>query len=311
MRLPYAMLGALRQSPLCNTRWDGVIWYSPTIFLGPLVRVLRRESGCRTYLILRDIFPEWAVDMGLMNRGPAYFFFKFIERQQYAVADTVGVQSAANLPYMRKWAARLGGRLEVLQNWLGDADDTGCRIRVDKGNLAGRKIFAYVGNMGVAQAIDVFLDMAARMRKRHDVGFVFVGRGSDAASQRLENVLFHEEIEPCEIPGLLVQCHVGIVALDRRHKTHNVPGKFLTYMQAGVPVLACINPGNDLVNLINDQRVGFVCTSGDPATLVRLAEKLISDPEELRAMGYRARALARRMFSTHRAVQQIVAALSA
>jgi hypothetical protein len=63
------LLRARRQSGLGRERWDGVVWYSPTIFLGPIVRVLRRESRCRSYLILRDIFPEWAVDMGLMRRG--------------------------------------------------------------------------------------------------------------------------------------------------------------------------------------------------------------------------------------------------
>jgi len=67
-------------------------------------------------------------------------------------------------------------------------------------------------------------------------------------------VLFYDEIDPDEIPGLYAQCHVGIVALDPRHKTHNIPGKFLSYMQSGLPVLASINPGNDLVELI--QRSG-------------------------------------------------------
>src|SRR6266446_4830708 len=68
LRLPYVLLRALRQSKLSTARWQGVVWYAPSIFLGPIVRTLRRESGCRSYLILRDIFPEWAVDMGLMGR---------------------------------------------------------------------------------------------------------------------------------------------------------------------------------------------------------------------------------------------------
>ncbi len=67
--LSFAMWRGWRKSPLRNERWDGVIWYSPTIFLGPLAGAVRRASGCRGYLILRDIFPEWAVDMGLLRRG--------------------------------------------------------------------------------------------------------------------------------------------------------------------------------------------------------------------------------------------------
>lgn len=317
MRLPYALLRALRQSEFSDQRWDGVIWYSPTIFLAPIIRVLRRESRCRSYLILRDIFPEWAVDMGLMKRGLPYRFFKIIERSQYAVADTIGVQTPANLPYIRANSRTPGQRLEVLQNWLSEGKNVGCSVDIRKTYLAGRKIFVYAGNMGVAQGMDVFVDLAERMQRRNDVGFLFVGRGSDAtrlasAAQKksLNNVLFHDEIDPSEIPGLLAQCHVGILALDPRHKTHNIPGKFLTYMQAGIPVLARINPGNDLETMIKVETVGRVCAGGDASTLQTLAEELIGDREELRAMDERARRLSRRLFSSSTAAQQIVAALT-
>ncbi|MBM4006020.1 MAG: glycosyltransferase family 4 protein [Planctomycetes bacterium] len=316
MRLPHVLLRALRQSGLGREGWDGVVWYSPTIFLGPIVKVLRRESRCRSYLILRDIFPEWAVDMGLMRRGLAYRFFKWIERGQYAVADTIGVQTPANMPYLEGWARRTGRRLEVLQNWLRPATNEGCRIDLSQTALVGRKVFVYAGNMGVAQGMDDFVELAERLRAREDVGFLFVGRGSDAArfaamveSKRLDNVLFHDEIEPKEIPGLLAQCHVGIVALDVRHKSHNIPGKFLTYMQAGIPVLARINPGNDLERLINDERVGRVCTGGDADMLCRLAEDLLSNPAEMEAVRARGRDLSDRLFSSTAAVRQIVKAL--
>lgn len=317
MRLPYTLLRGLRESGLRHTRWHGVIWYSPTIFLAPIVRAIRRESGCRSYLILRDIFPEWAVDMGLMRRGVAYRFFKKIERNQYSVADAIGVQSESNLPYLSEWAKIPGRRLEVLQNWLAEAAERGCSIRLNSTTLAGRMIFAYAGNMGVAQGMDVLLELVTRMHARKDIGFLFVGRGSDAvrlakaaASKRLENVIFHDEIDPSEIPGLLSQCHLGLLALDPRHKTHNVPGKFLAYMQAGLPVLARINPGNDLEQLINDERVGRVSTGGDASELEKLAYELISDSEALKAMGARARALSRRRFSAEIAVKQIVHSLS-
>ena len=316
LRLPYVLLRAMDASGLRKLRFDGIVWYSPTIFLGPIVKRLRRESGCKSYLILRDIFPEWAVDMGLMRRGPAYWFFKFIERGQYAVADTIGVQTEANRPYMSKWAVKAGRSLEVLQNWLSPAPSVGCTIDVSKTRLAGRKIFVYAGNMGVAQGMDVFIDLLVRMRDRRDIGFLFVGGGSDTARfaatverEGLDNVLFHKEIEPTEIAGLLEQCDVGIVALDPRHKSHNIPGKFLTYMQAGIPVLARINPHNDLESLINSERVGKVCTGGDAATLQRLVEELVDDQNMLDGAKERGRALWMRLFSTKAAVEQIARAI--
>jgi glycosyltransferase involved in cell wall biosynthesis len=318
MRLPYMLLKAMDESGIRHVRWDGIVWYAPTIFLGPIVRRLRRDSGCRSYLILRDIFPEWAVDMGIMRRGAAYWFFKWVEGRQYAVADTIGVQTEANLPYMKRWAEKAGRSLEVLQNWLSPAPRGDCRIDISRTRLAGRRIFVYTGNMGVAQGMDVFLDLVARMRDRQDVGFLFVGRGSDAArfaatAERagLENVLFYDEIEPNEIPGLLAQCDFGMLALDPRHKSHNIPGKFLTYMQAGLPVLARINPRNDLEKLIQSEGVGRVCTGGDAADLQRLAEELLADPSMSASARERGRRLWEREFSTSAAVRQIVRALEA
>jgi len=146
--------------------WDGVVWYSPTIFLGPLANALKKSSACRSYLIVRDIFPEWAVDMGLMERGLPYRFFKAIERYQYSVANVIGVQTQGNSPYFDAWAKQDGRRVEVLQNWLADAPDVGSSVSVADGPLAGRTVFVYAGNMGVAQGMDVLIDLAESLQHR-------------------------------------------------------------------------------------------------------------------------------------------------
>lgn len=315
--MPFAMRRNLRKSPLANIHWDGVVWYSPTIFLGPLVNALKKESACRSYLIIRDIFPEWAVDMGLLRRGLPYQFFKAIERYQYSVADVIGVQTSSNLAYFNNWVCQPKRKLEVLQNWLSEAPNVGSSIIIADGPLAGRTIFVYAGNMGIAQGMNVLLDLVERLLSRRDIGFLFVGRGSDvqrlredAKTRGLDNVLFFDEIDPSEIPGLYAQCHVGIVALDLRHKTHNIPGKFLTYMQAGLPVLASINPGNNLVELIVQENVGRACTDHSVDTLELLAKDLVSEISTKFYFSSRCRALSKKLFSSETAVKQIVSALA-
>ncbi len=315
--MPFSMLRNLRSTALATERWDGVVWYSPTIFLGPIARALQNTSSCRSYLIIRDIFPEWAVNMGLMGRGLPYLFFKTIERYQYSVANVIGVQSQSNQAYFHSWD-RDKRRVEVLQNWLAEAPNSGCTISIRSTPLAGRKILVYAGNMGVAQGMGVLLDLAENLRQRTDIGFLFVGRGSDAqrlradaVARRLDNALFFDEVDPSEIPGLYAQCHVGLVALDPRHKTHNIPGKFLSYMQSGLPVLANVNPGNDLVRLIEEERVGRACTSSSASELQRQAEILVdglTGDEDVRS---RCKQLANRLFSPETAVRQIVEALQA
>jgi glycosyltransferase involved in cell wall biosynthesis len=317
LALPWMMLRGLRASPFRSEQWDGVIWWSPPIFFGPFVKKLKRLSGCPSYLILRDIFPDWAVDLGLLRRGVVYRFFKWIERQQHEAADIVGVQSPSNLSFVSQLEANPAIRLEVLWNWLSPASNVGCRIEIAATPLAGRTIFVYTGTMGVAQKLDGLLELAGRLRNRKDIGFLFVGRGGElprlrtaAAALALENVVFHDEIDAEEIPGLLAQCHVGCLALDPRHKTHNIPGKFLAYVQAGLPVLARINANNELVGLIETRGVGRVDITSSPDSLQALAEAMADDRAERERMSSRGRDLAKDLFSSSTAVQQIVAALS-
>lgn len=315
--MPFAMLRSLRKSPFSNVRWDGVVWYSPTIFLGPIANTLKKSSACRSYLIIRDIFPEWAVDMGMLGRGLPYRFFKAIAQYQYSVADVIGVQTSGNLHYFDSWGSKSGRRVEVLQNWLADAPNVGCSITLADSSLAGRTVFVYAGNMGVARGMEVLLDLVERLHVRQDIGFLFVGRGSeanrlrvDAKARGLDNILFYDEIDSAEIPGLYAQCHVGIVALDPRHKTHNIPGKFLSYMQAGLPVLASINPGNDLVELINDAGVGRVCTDCSVDTLERLTKELVVEVVDNNDFFNRCRALSNKLYTPEVAAKKIVSSLA-
>ncbi len=315
--MPHFMRWNLKRSPFGARRWDGVVWYSPSIFHAPLVNALKRASGCQGYLIIRDIFPEWAADLGLMREGLAYRFFKAIARRQYDAADIIGVQSPGNLAYFEHWGR--DGRvrsLEVLPNWLGAPASARCRIRVDETALAGRKILVYAGNIGIAQGMDILIDLAARLRSRRDIGFLFVGRGSEAQnlsdrarSQTLDNVLFFDEIDPDEIPDLYAQCHAGIVALDPRHKSHNIPGKFLTYMQNGLPVLANVNPGNDLAALIRGEDVGEVCETNRLDQLENHCEALIDRIDSDRNLHERCKSLFQRKFSVSHTAHQIVSGL--
>lgn len=316
--MPFAMRRQLSRSPLAKERFDGVVWYSPSIFHGPLVYTLKRQSHCRSYLILRDIFPDWAVDMGLLGRGFAYRLFGAVARYQYSVADVIGVQTPGNLGYLERWQARTGRRLQVLSNWLGAPAQQRCPIRIDQTALAGRKIFVYAGNMGVAQGIDRVMELVVELQVRRDVGFVFVGRGRDAQrikaqahSLSLNNVLFFDEIEPDEIPDLYMQCHVGLVALDPRHRSHNIPGKFLSYMQSGLPVLANVNSGNDLADMIREYRVGEVSENDDLRVLKQMAERLLEEIELDSDMPRRCKDLFEQRFAVEATVKQIVAALHA
>jgi len=311
--LPFMMIRSLCKSQFLKTSWDLVVWYSPTIFFGPLIWFLKRSSRCPTYLILRDIFPEWALDLGLMKKGPIYWFFKGVASLQYSLADTIGVQTPSNLCYVSRWK-NAKRELEVLQNWQTPALDMGSSIQVRNTSLSGRKIFVYIGNMGIAQGMDIFIDLADQLKYQSHLGFLFVGRGSEIsrlktriAELSLKNVLFFDEVASKEMPGLLSQCHVGLLALDPRHKTHNIPGKFITYLLAGLPVLARVNADTDIARLIEKEGVGRVYVGNSVQVLSTLVEAIIDNSTEYEKMTSRGPGLADRMFSPVAAVNQITA----
>lgn len=315
--LPWVLRRGFRSAALDSKAWDGIVWYSPTIFLGPLVRWLRRRYRCRSYLILRDLFPDWAVDAGVLRRnGLAHRVLKAVERFQYRQADVIGVQTPANLPIVAA-DAPAAASLEVLHNWLepppGSADGESHHLLAD---FEGRKVFVYAGNMGVAQDLDAFLDLAFRLRGRPDIAFLLIGRGSEqsrlrkeAATLGLGNLRIEDQVSQAELSSLLAHCYAGIIALHPAHGTHNIPGKLLTYLQAGLPVLARVNPGNDLHPLVLIEGLGASVEGGSPDGLVEAALSLADHPEARAAMGQRGRQLSARLFSPAAAAEQVVRGL--
>ena len=314
---PFSMICNLKASPLGDHHFDAIVWYSPTIFLGPIVRWLKKRYTAKSYLILRDIFPQWAADMGIVSRGPIFRFFNLIANYQYRSADVIGVQAHGNLAFFQaNGLSGLSAKLEVLHNWLADISDVGSPIDIAQTCLRGRRIFVYAGNMGTAQHLDKLVNLAINLRKRSDIGFLFVGRGSEVERLRrlvteyeLTNVLFEDEIDPEHIPGLYAQCHVGMVCLDGRHKTHNIPGKLLSYLQAGLPILASVNEGNDLIAEIERNAVGLASVASDGGDLVPLAIALADDDWSSSSVKERCWKLSRERFAPETAVRQIVAAV--
>ena len=312
--MPFIMIRHLKRNSLIDNNLDGIITYAPSIFLGPLANMLKKKNKCKNFLILRDIFPQWAVDVGLLsNYGLPYYFLKRVERYLYSTADIIGVQTPANLKYFNENVVYRTGRIEVLQNWLAVNKSKTCHIIIGKTKLKGRKIFVYAGNMGVAQRLSIFIDLAYSLRTQKSIGFLFVGRGNAVVSLRqavkaraLDNILIYDEIEPQEIHALYQQCDVGIISLDKRHKTHNIPGKFLSYMQSGLPVLAAINSGNDLEHIIITNKVGCVSTNHSVDVLKKLVEEIVENVLSDDGTKNRCLQLYKDMFSPKKAVEQII-----
>lgn len=310
--MPVTMFLSLCRAGLAVKDFKGIIWYSPSIFFGPIVWYMKLLSKSKGYLILRDMFPEWAVDLAIMKKGPAYYFFKSVAAFQYSVADTIGVQSDSNLHYLSSWATR-GRRIEVLSNWLAPSKVKNKTFSFDLSKLAGRKLFVYIGNMGIAQGMEILISLAASLKDRSDLGFVFVGRGSEknnlirlSETLGLDNILFHDEIPPDHVRTLLNYCDVGLLALDPRHKSHNIPGKFLAYVESGLPVLARLNTGTDLCKIMEEREVGAFYSGSCIKTFSEMALSLIEDDSNLAQISVNCLELYNAEYLPARAAEQIL-----
>jgi len=292
---------------------DLIVFYSPTIFWAPLVRRLKSLWHCPAYLILRDIFPAWVVDAGILHKGLIYHFFRRKEILQYEIADRIGVQSPGNLEYFAREFRTQRYRLEVLYNWMSLQVDNlpSTNYRAQLG-LQGKVVFLYGGNLGVAQDVDNIVRLAQRLAPHDHIHFLLVGEGSEAprlrrllAEKRLQNVQILSAVNPLEYLALLSEFDVGLLSLDQRLKTHNVPGKLLGYMYWCKPTLASVNPGNDLFEILGKNEAGFCLLNGDDEALCAAALRLANESDLRCRMGKNARTLLERLFSVEAAVTQI------
>jgi O26-antigen biosynthesis N-acetyl-L-fucosamine transferase len=293
---------------------DLIIYYSPPIFFGSLVKRLKKRFACPSYLILRDIFPQWAVDAGIIKQGMIYWFLKFKERHNYEAADIIGVQSPANLRFFQEQHLDQKYNLEVFYNWsaLVEEDIPSNNYRLHLG-LENKVVFFYGGNIGVAQDMDNIIRLAENLKHDETAFFLLVGDGSEVprlqveiASKNLNNIAIHPAVEQREYLSMLSEFDVGLISLDRDLRTQNFPGKMLGYMYHSMPILASINPGNDLKDMLEENHAGIVCSNGEDQRLVENARLLLEDEHLRHEIGCNARNLLESDFSVWRAANQIL-----
>lgn len=284
--MPYKMWQQFKKHSASAEKFDGIITYSPSIFFTPLSVKLKTWSRCRDYLILRDVFPQWAADLGLISNKYVFLILqKFFERQLIA-ADYIGVQSKSALKWFERKKYFDSVRFEVLQNWTKSPSKTfKMKSKLDK-VLNGRHCFVYAGNLGVAQGVDNIYNIAQLFSERQDVACLFVGRGSEfiklkmfCESMSFSNVVFLDEVPAEELTQIYQRCSAGIVLLDHRHETHNVPGKFISYISNGLPVIAFVNPENDLIETVRQNKLGYIFDKFESSEFFNAIDKIIAQPK--------------------------------
>lgn len=273
---------------------DIVIIYSPPLTLSILGRRLSKYYNAKFFLNVQDIFPQNAIDLGILKNPILIKFFQNIEKKAYRDADLVFVHSEGNLIFLTNRFPEIKHKFFVLHNWI-DTKEFDNIIRTEYFrklyHLEEKFIILFAGVMGPSQGLEFVIELASRLKKLEKLVFLFVGDGMEkrkleniVKDKNLNNVIFYDFVSKDKYPLLVKDCDVGLVCLTNKNKTPVVPGKILGYMAAGIPVLAFLNKESDGHYIIKDANCGFSCEYGDTQTALELIKKLYYS-KELKLLG--------------------------
>jgi colanic acid biosynthesis glycosyl transferase WcaI len=270
---------------------DVVLAMSPPLTLGPAGWAVARARGVPFVFNIQDVFPDVAIELGLLRGRRAIAAARWLERTTYRLADAVTVLSDDLAENVRgKLAAGQGDghpdKVRVIPNfvdtdWITPGPKENA-YRRDHG-LEGRRVVMYAGNVGLSQSLDLVLDAARRLRaERPDVVFVVNGGGAarpalEARAADLDNVRF-VDMQPKErLPEVLAAADVHVVPLRRGLAWSSVPSKLYSILAAGRPVVASVDEGTEVARTVERAGAGLAVAPEDPAAfhdaLVRLLDE--------------------------------------
>lgn len=308
------------QDLLKKQYFDLIICYSPSIFWYFLIKKIKRQA--KVYLVLRDIFPQWLIDTGVINKySPVAIYSKYIENKLYNISDKVGVQSKNNQLHFFHYKKKIYDKTEVLYNWSNQYLIKKQNIRkkyleISK-KLKSKTVFVFGGVMDVAQDMPNIVRLIKSIYKLKNSFFLFMGSGKkinylnkEFKNNKIKNFCILENVPTNEYYFLLSHSDIGLVSLERKLKTHNFPGKILSYMSESLPILGSINKNNDLKEIIELNNCGLISENYDDQLFKKNALMLFNNSDLRKKMSHNSKKTLFKYFDTKKAADQILKILS-
>ncbi len=302
--------------------YDCILFATPPVTIHATIKKLKKTTGACTVLMLKDIWPQEIVDLGLISDGGLLFrFFKRAEKRIYAVADWIGYTSPASRHYLEAEGLEKG-RLIPIHNSVDPhysyQEKSGASVREKLGIGDHEVLFFYGGNLGKPQDIEHVISCLETQRDRKGVRFVLCGQGTERgklekyfAETKPGNMTLLAYLPKEEYDQLIMEADVGMVFLNHRFTVPNCPTRFYDYMQFAKPVLACTDTASDIRDDIAEGHFGWWCESRDPADFQALVEQILSEgKEKLQERGARAREHLERYYTVNQDYRVITDAVN-
>lgn len=291
---------------LANIKVDLILYSTPPITFPKVIEYLKSANpSTKTYLLLKDIFPQNAVDLGMMSttglKGMLYEFFRKKEKKLYALSDHIGCMSPANEKYLLEHNPEITpDRVEVAPNSLEliveslESKDPKEEIMHKYGLPLDKPVFIYGGNLGKPQGIPFLIQCLDANANREDCHFVVVGDGTEYAKleswhkvKQPKSVSVFRRLPKEDYDQLVRGCDVGLIFLDYRFTIPNYPSRLLSYLVEKKPIIAATDPNCDTGSLAEANGYGYWCPSNDVNAFTKCVDRMLaSDIKQMGEAGY-------------------------
>lgn len=293
--LPYQYAAALNKF-YKEKNFDLIIIPTPPITLVDLAAKLKKKFNASLYLVLRDIFPQNAVDLGFMKKGGIlYNFFRSKEKKLYKEADFIGCMSEGNIDYVLKHNNFVNpSKLHELKNFQKPykSTDNSRQFLKEKYKLNNKFVVVFGGNMGKPQQLENVLTLAQAAMAYPDIVFLLLGEGVQMnrisgliEKQNISNIYLNSTIPKQEYQDLISICDIGLISLNQDFTIPNIPSKALDYLNVGLPILASLDKATDFGSILDRYNLGLWVHATQPEELIEKLLNLYHNKELRETMG--------------------------
>jgi glycosyltransferase involved in cell wall biosynthesis len=280
--LNYFFINSIKKK-LKSETYDLVLYATPPITLYKSIRYCKEFYNAKTFLMLKDIFPQNAVDLEMISgKSLIYKYFRNEEAKYYKISDYIGCMSEGNMNYIIRNNSYLDeSKIHIFPNSIRISNSSKTIFNDDY------TIFVFGGNLGKPQNFPFLLEVFKELREYDKARFLIVGTGTEEETikkyiekYKLENVTFKTFLPPDEYEKIVLESDVGIISLDSRFTIPNIPSKFQSYLKQRKPVLAITDVHTDLREMIEDHDCGWWCSALEKDEVIKKIKYICENKEK-------------------------------